>query len=962
MLNPTVTPLPPELLRTIDPICDAFEVAWKQGRRVPIEDHLHSVAEVVRPMLLEELICIELEWRCRFGEQPTAAEYCERFPACTEAITDWLAEARTAAVQLPSSAPVAAHGPPTTLQETQPLHDATTAEGGPGALVQVPGFEIVGELGRGGMGVVFKARQLSLGRVVALKMILHAEYAGPEERARFQIEAQAVARLQHPHVVAIHDVGEHGRLPYMAMEFCAGGSLADKLTRGPVPAAETAQLVGQLARAVAAAHRAGVIHRDLKPANVLLTGDGTPKITDFGLAKLTDAEGRTLSGCALGTPSYMAPEQAAGKKDIGPAADVYALGALLYELLTGRPPFKAGTPLETLWEVRTSKVVPPSRLQRVVPAGLEVICLCCLEKEPGRRYGSADALAEDLDRFLAGKKPLAREGPGSGWWRGWRAGRRLDQNAKLLQSRRASRRARRVGVVGLALGIALLAVLVPLLRHGPQPGQVSAPDGPSPPDEQQFFALHRELVPASAHAVATKGDKGEKSLSITAPVASLWEKPSAKIASEKAELPSLDLALMKHASQILKDLWQKTNHPDNRLHLGVLKFLVQTKNNPPSDNAGPLNLWLPSRLEAALVLSLPPNEEKVRILQNASAAVVNHSNRRANHLTEAGRRAFFGANLLYPCCWGTKDVPADAFLIGLVQIDPQTERATVQVQAFDSTGRIQEICDFEAAAGPRTLTEAGISFVVPPTLSNQETKTLQDSAHLSAADLERTPAVALATRPLLDGAPIEFDILYNGKRVEPDEKGLVAEPGEEDKVSFRLKHRGRDKITYGVVLRVNGRNTIFPGAREPDDFRSFKYIVGPGADVLIEGFQEDDDTRRSFGVRAIAQNERDALNYGPPVGLFTVVIFRARAEGEPADSRALPTAAERCVARGLMSLPIKPNSLAALQAELSEAEAPYKAASRGLIVKGEEKQSLKVIEFSPKEAPSYVFNIRCSKP
>jgi WD40 repeat protein len=275
--------------------------------------------------------------------------------------------------------------------------------------VEVPGYEVLGLLGEGGMGVVYKARQRSLDRVVALKMILHAEHAGEGVRERFGFEAQALARLQHPHIVQIHEVGEHSGLPYFALEFCGGGSLAEQLDGTPWEPAKAAALVETLARAVHAAHRAQVIHRDLKPANVLLSADGTPKITDFGLAKKLDEAGRTASGALVGTPSYMAPEQAGGKsREMGPACDVYALGAILYELLTGRPPFKAATTLDTALQVLSEEPVAVRRLQPTVPRDLETICHQCLQKDPKKRYGSAEALAEDLRRFGAGEPVAAR--------------------------------------------------------------------------------------------------------------------------------------------------------------------------------------------------------------------------------------------------------------------------------------------------------------------------------------------------------------------------------------------------------------------------------------------------------------------------------------------------------------------------------------------------------------------------
>jgi hypothetical protein len=239
-------------------------------------------------------------------------------------------------------------------------------------------------------------------------MILHAEFAGAEERARFHAEAEAVARLSHPHVVQIHEVGEHQGLPYFSLEFCPGGSLADKLGGTPWEAAPAAALVQTLARAVQAAHRAGVVHRDLKPANVLLTEDGEPKVTDFGLAKRLGDAGRTRTGAVMGTPSYMAPEQAGGNRDVGPAADVYALGAILYELLTGRPPFRGATSLDTVLQVLSDEPVPVRRLQPKVPRDLETVCHKCLHKDPTRRYASAQALAEDLARFGAGEPIVAR--------------------------------------------------------------------------------------------------------------------------------------------------------------------------------------------------------------------------------------------------------------------------------------------------------------------------------------------------------------------------------------------------------------------------------------------------------------------------------------------------------------------------------------------------------------------------
>lgn len=275
--------------------------------------------------------------------------------------------------------------------------------------VELPGYRILRKLGQGGMGVVYLALDLKLPRRVAIKMIRSGLDDSEKAQRRFQAEAAAVARLAHPNIVQIHEIGAHDGSDYFVLEYVGGGTLASK-TGQPMADAEAAKCVMLLARAVQAAHQEGIIHRDLKPANVLLTPDGTPKITDFGLAKHLNAD-QSLSqaGDIVGTPCYMAPEQAFGNvKDVSPATDIYALGAILYESLTGRPPFKGANTLETLEQVRHDEPTPPRQLRSSLPRDLETICLTCLRKEPTDRYASALALAQDLERFLAGEAILAR--------------------------------------------------------------------------------------------------------------------------------------------------------------------------------------------------------------------------------------------------------------------------------------------------------------------------------------------------------------------------------------------------------------------------------------------------------------------------------------------------------------------------------------------------------------------------
>jgi serine/threonine-protein kinase len=280
-------------------------------------------------------------------------------------------------------------------------------------------YEVLGQVGQGGMARVYQARQKSLNRLVALKTMKPGVADSEVERRRFRNEAETVAHLDHPNIVPLYEVGEHEGRVYFSMRLVEGGSLADHRARFAGDRRGAAELVAVVARAIHHAHQRGVLHRDLKPSNVLLDAAGLPYVTDFGLARrLTVDSGLTQSGVIVGTPSYMAPEQAAGRpEEVGPLSDVYGLGAVLYFLLTGRPPFCGRSPLETLEQVRTLDPVAPSRLEPDVPRDLEAVCLKCLEKEPGRRYASALALADDLARFLGGEPTLART---TGMWaRAW---------------------------------------------------------------------------------------------------------------------------------------------------------------------------------------------------------------------------------------------------------------------------------------------------------------------------------------------------------------------------------------------------------------------------------------------------------------------------------------------------------------------------------------------------------------
>jgi WD40 repeat protein len=415
--------------RRIDEVCRCFEADWRSGLTPRIEDYLGGFTEEAQPALRAELEAIERELNeGEANRQIPVAQAAAPPSSIAEAPT--IAPGSIPTLPKPGEASSSVHEHAT----VPPRGDATvdlgssapaSSEAGTPSHVRYFGdYEIIREIARGGMGVVFEARQVSLNRKVALKMILAGQLANETDVKRFYTEAEAAANLDHPGIVPIFEIGQHEGQHYFSMGFVEGQSLAHRLAEGPLPTREAAELTRRVAEAVEYAHQRGVIHRDLKPANVLLDREGRPRVTDFGLAKKVQTDsGLTGSGQIMGTPSYMPPEQTGGKRgEVGPAADVYALGATLYALVTGRPPFQAATAMDTVIQVISEQPVPPRRLDPTIPRDLETVCLKCLEKAPGDRYPSAAALADELGRFLDYRPILAR--PIGGPERFWRWCRR----------------------------------------------------------------------------------------------------------------------------------------------------------------------------------------------------------------------------------------------------------------------------------------------------------------------------------------------------------------------------------------------------------------------------------------------------------------------------------------------------------------------------------------------------------
>ena len=448
---------------------EEFEQAWRRGEAPDLDAYLPPRGDPYRRALLFDLVETDLERRLSAGEPARVEEYLRRYPEMADSPAEAAGLIRAEyrlrrRIEGPVSWSEYRERFPdrlALLESSVPDLPETLVPDGEegGRWPAIPGYEILARLGGGGMGVVYKARQVGLARIVALKMIKPGAEEGAEIRALFRREAEAVARLRHDSIVQVYQWGEHEGRPYFAMEFVEGGNLQHRLRSGPLPPRQAAEMLETLARAMHHAHEQDVVHRDLKPANVLFTTAGRPRISDFGLAKHRDAPVSLMpSGAVVGTPPYMAPEQARGRnREVGPRTDVYALGAILYECLAGRPPFKAATTSETLLQVISDEPAPPRRLNPAIDRDLETVILACLHKDPARRYASALALAQDLRRFLSGEPIQAR--PVGFWEKSRKWARRRPALAALLAVSAVAALALVGGVVALLYGFRLTAAL-----------------------------------------------------------------------------------------------------------------------------------------------------------------------------------------------------------------------------------------------------------------------------------------------------------------------------------------------------------------------------------------------------------------------------------------------------------------------------------------------------------------------
>jgi serine/threonine protein kinase len=385
-------------------LCQDQRERWRRGERALVESYLKSHTELqTNEKLLLDFILAEYMLRQDMGDQPTTTEYLERFPNLAKQLGD-LFEVLDA---IEDTAPFSTNVDEARLSTFDQIAEPDSVGGGAPAAMLRPSndfgeYELIEEIARGGMGVVYKARQRKLDRIVALKMIRADQFDSRSAVLRFQNEAQAAAKLDHPGIVAIFDVGDLDGQPYLSMAYIDGEDLAARICHGRMGPQEAARIVRDVSQAIQHAHERGIVHRDLKPPNILLDASDRPRVTDFGLARRVDVPtGLSIDGSIIGTPSYMSPEQASGQTSrVGPACDIYSLGAVLFHLLTGRPPFVGANLLEIIRQVCEKPAESPRAIDSSVPVALERVCLKCLAKEPEQRYATAGAVAVDLDRYL----------------------------------------------------------------------------------------------------------------------------------------------------------------------------------------------------------------------------------------------------------------------------------------------------------------------------------------------------------------------------------------------------------------------------------------------------------------------------------------------------------------------------------------------------------------------------------